>query len=65
MYWLFKHNHVRNRDEEILGMNVPINAIESCMGILECMTVEDIRSAPKVNEHFSILSNYMICSLLY
>ena len=33
----------QNRDKEILGMNITINAIDLCKEIPDCMRVEEIR----------------------
>ena len=46
-YLLSRYNHKTNRDEEIPGMKITINAIESCMDIPDCMTTEKIRSLKK------------------
>ena len=40
-----------------LGMNIPINAIESCMDIPHCMTLEEIRSVTIDYKHLSMLSD--------
>ena len=37
--WLSSHNSSDGKDEEITGMKLNINAIETCSGILECMKV--------------------------
>ena len=36
-----RHNHVPNKDEEIQGMNITRNTIESYMDIPDCMTAEE------------------------
>ena len=41
--WLSRHNHDTNRDEEIMGMCITINAIRSCKDIPECMRAKEIR----------------------
>ena len=38
--WLSTHNQETNRNEEIPGMCIAINAMESCMHISYCMTEE-------------------------
>ena len=35
---LSRHNPEINRDEEIAGMHITINTIESCTNILDCIT---------------------------
>ena len=53
--WLSRHNHKSNIDEEILGMNIIINVIESYTGIRDCMMTEEFRSATRDDEHVSML----------
>ena len=36
--WLSRHNHETNRNKEMPGINVTINAIRSCIDIQVCMT---------------------------
>ena len=43
--WLSRHNHSKNRDEEIPMMSLNINAIETCADIPECIMAEEIRYA--------------------
>ena len=43
--WLTRYNPDEDKDEKIPGMNLYINAIETCTDILECMRVEEIRHA--------------------
>ena len=35
-----RYNHETNKNEEILGLNITINAIDSCMDIPDCMTTK-------------------------
>ena len=44
MDWLSGHIHRTNRDEEIPGIHMTINAIGPCMDIPDCMTTEEISS---------------------
>ena len=48
------------RDEEILGMNITINAIESCTHIPDCMPEEVIRSASTDDEHLNNQNTYCV-----
>ena len=55
---MYKSRHNHDRDE-ILGMNITMNAIKSCMDILDCMKAEEIRSVTIDEEHMSMLSDYV------
>ena len=52
--WLSRDNHEINGDEEIPGMCITINVIESCMHIPDCMTAGELRLATLDNKHLSI-----------
>ena len=52
-------SHQTNRDEEIPGINITINATESCMDITDSMTAEEISSANTDDEHQSMLSEHV------
>ena len=57
--WLSRHNHKTNRDEEILGLCIAINAIEQCMKISDCMAAEKIKVETQDNKHIGMLSESM------
>ena len=54
--WLSRLNHKTIRDEEIPGISVTINAMESCIDIPDCMTTDKIRLTTLDNEHLGRLS---------
>ena len=49
-----------NRDKGIPGMSININAIESCMDVLDCMTAKEISLATLDNEHLGMMSEYVL-----
>ena len=57
--WLSRHHHETNRDKEISGMCITINAIESCTDIPGCITAEEIRVATLDDQHLGILSEHV------
>ena len=60
--WLSRHNHERNRDEEIPGMCIIINTIESCMDIPYCITAGQIKEVTLEDEHLSAVSECILHS---
>ena len=53
--WLSRYKQYTNRDEDIPGMHITINAIGSCTDIPYCTTAEEIREMTIEDEHFSTL----------
>ena len=45
---LFQHNHKESKDKPIKDMDVRIDAIESAMDILECISISQIQQASEV-----------------
>ena len=50
----------QNRDEEIPGKRLNINATETCMDIPECMTTEEIGHAALVDDHINVFSTFVM-----
>ena len=57
---LSRNNHSINKDEEIPGMSININAVETCIDILECMTAEEIELVTLDEELIGVVLNYVI-----
>ena len=57
--WVSMHNHETGKDEDIPGMCISIDAIETFMNIQECMRAGDIREAMLEDEHLSTLAELM------
>ena len=51
MDWLSRHNHMENKDEEICGMDVRVDAIQMTTYIWECMSITQIQQATMHDEH--------------
>ena len=49
-YWLSRQNHKEDKDEEIAGMEVNINTLETATNIPECMTICEL-------QHKTVLDN--------
>ena len=60
--WLSRNNHETGRDEEIPGMYITVNAIESFMAIPDCMRAEERRIANLDDENLGILSEHVLFS---
>ena len=58
--WLSKHGHSENRDEEILGMRLNINATEMSTDLPECMMADDIIHLTLAHDHISMFSTYVM-----
>ena len=57
------HKNNTNRNEEIMGMKITINLIDSHMDITDYMTTEEIMLATIDNKHLSMLSGYILQGL--
>ena len=60
--WLSRHNHEINKDEEISGMQVTINAITSYMDIQDLHDAEKSRTTMLEDKYPSALAELMLCS---
>ena len=58
--WLSCHNHVENKDQEILGMNVSILNISTSVDIPLCTSIEDIQTATEEYLKLQMLQRYII-----
>ena len=43
--WLFRQNHNENKDTEIPGLQLSINAIQTATNIPECMIMSELQQA--------------------
>ena len=62
--WLFRHNHKANREKEIPGICITLNAIESCMDIPECLGAGERSLVILDNEYLGMISGYVLCGWL-
>ena len=57
--WLSRH-HSKNKDEEIMGMQISMNAIQSTTNVPECMTMHELQGAMSQDQHLKHLIEYVI-----
>ena len=57
---LSRHNHHKNKNEEIPGMFITINVMALCTDILDCVRAKEIRLATLDNKHMCLLSEYVL-----
>ena len=60
VYWPSRHNNVKYKDREILGINISLHTINTTVGILKFMHIEDIKAATEEDTEFQTLKRYII-----
>ena len=58
--WLSRHNHSENRGEEITGMQISFNVIQSITNVPECMTMHELQEETSQDQHIPDLMEYVI-----
>ena len=58
--WLPQQNHMENRNGEICGMDVRVDAIQTSMNVPECMSIQQIQQATAQVGHLQWLKGYII-----
>ena len=58
--WLTRQNHKENKDEEVQGMNININAIHMITDISKCMTAQEIQHGTAEVDHLQQLTTCVI-----
>ena len=58
--WLSKHNHMENKDKEIHGMDVRVDAIQISTNGPEYMSIQNIQQATAKDKHLQHLKGYII-----
>ena len=58
--WLSRQNHNENKGEEITGMQISINVIQSTTKIPECLTMHELQEATSQDQHLQCLIEYVI-----
>ena len=61
--WLSRHNHMENKDEEMHGMDVRVDAIQMSMNIPECMSIPQIQQVTVQDEHLQWLKREHHCRM--
>ena len=57
--WLSRNNHTEDKDQEIIGMNINVNAISTTVNMPVCTSTEDIQVTTCEGAHFKKLKSYM------
>ena len=58
--WLSKQNHIENKDKEIKGMQISLNATQLRTYVPECMTFNELKEATSQGQHLQQLMEYII-----
>ena len=58
--WLSRHNHTENKDTEIPGMDIKVNAIQTATNISECMSIPQLHQTTAQDNHLPCLKGYII-----
>ena len=56
--WLSRQNCKENKDEEIPGMQLNIDAIQTATNIPDCMTIQELQQATSQNGHLQELKEH-------
>ena len=49
--WLSRHNHTENKDAEIPGIDIKVDAIQTATNIPDCMSVPQVQQATAQDNH--------------
>ena len=58
--WLSTQNHKKNKDTEIPGMQVNINAIQTITNIPDCLTIQELQQATSQDGHQQQIKEHII-----
>ena len=58
--WLPRQNYNENKDEEIKGMQININAIQLTINVPYCMTFNELKDVTSPDQHLKQLLEYLI-----
>ena len=58
--WLSTQNHSKNKDKEITGIQISINAIQSTTNIPECIKMHELQEATSQDQHLHHLMEYFL-----
>ena len=59
-YWFSRQNHNENKDEEIPGMLLNIDTIQTMTNIPDCMTIQQLQQGTSQDDHLQQLKCYII-----
>ena len=60
MDWLSRHNYTESKDEEICGMAVKVDTIQTMTNIPECMSIPQFQQATTQDKDLQYLKGYII-----
>ena len=60
--WLSRQNPKENKDDEMLGLKININAIHTIPGISKCMTIQKLQQVMTKDDNLQQLREHIICS---
>ena len=58
--WLSRQKHSKDKDAEILGLQLGINIIQTTTNISECMTIHELQEVTCQDKHMWCLKEYII-----
>ena len=58
--WLSRNNDTEDRDQEIIGMSINVNAIITTINMPVCTSIEDIHAATHEDAHLQKLKSGII-----
>ena len=58
--WLSRHNHTVNKDAEIPGMDIRIDAIQTATNIPVCISIPQLQQVTAQDDHLQRLDGYII-----
>ena len=58
--WLLRHNHTDGKDKPIKGMDVLVDAIQTTIDMLECVSVAEIQQVSSLDNHLQQLKGIII-----
>ena len=62
--WPSRQNHKDDKDEEIAGMQVNINTVETATNIPKCMRICELQHKTALDNHLQQMKEYIIKELL-
>ena len=62
--WLLRHNYTEGKDKPITGMDIQVDAIQTAMDMLECISMAEIQWASSQDSHLQQLKSLIITGWL-
>ena len=58
--WLSRQNHKENKNAEIPGMQLNIDATQTITNIPDCMTIQQLQQTNSQHDHIQQLKDYIL-----